>query len=109
MSECKYCNFLPDGDVPFGRKAIFLADRIKLPLVSIDSAICGKTSHMSKELEMTLEIGIYNTKAGPNMNLSLWSEELEETMESEANILGDILNADIDIKYCPMCGRKLKS
>jgi len=108
MSECKYCNFLPNGDIPDGRKSIFFSDSIKLPLITIDSVVCGENSHMSKELEMSLDIGIYNTEAGKQMGLSLWSNELQEVMATEANLSGDIFNTDIGIKYCPMCGRKLK-
>lgn len=109
MSECKYCNWLPNGDIPDEKESFFFSDSIKLPLITIDSVVCGENSHMSKELEMSLDIGLYNHRDEQQMSLSLWSNELAEALSTEDNIGGDIFNAKIGIKYCPMCGRKLKS
>ena len=109
MKECKYCNFEANGDIPEDRLDLIGAyDTIKLP-VKTDIVINGSKTTVEETVEMSICVdvsrGIKTNK--PILDLCLWSNEMQEELATDKNPLGDIYHAEIEINYCPVCGRKL--
>ena len=109
MKECKYCNFATNGDIPEDRLDLISAyDTIRLP-VKTDVTINAFETTVEKTIEMSVDVGIYNSLRTKShvLSLLLWSNEMQEELETDANPNGDIYSSEIEINYCPMCGRKL--
>lgn len=88
---CKYCHFLPNGDFADDRKDL-LHQKIKVPTEL-------KFEHGSLKIKNEIEYYLCVGQSSKSYKLALliFNNDNDELLT----------DASINIKYCPVCGRKL--
>lgn len=97
MGKCRYCHFEKNGDIPEDRKDL-IDKNVLFPFDFIENM------EIKKNIKVNVDLGIYSMaredKPCFGLSLKILNSD-DETYEKSYRY------AQIPIKYCPMCGRKI--
>ncbi len=88
MSECKFCNWLENGDFPEDREDLMFFRDIDIPI---------KEGHLVGQIYINEQVFIGRKNGKQTLGLLVWTDDMDE-----------VFSVDKEINFCPICGRKLK-
>ena len=90
MSKCKFCNWEENGDVPEDRRDIMFIKDITIPI---------KQKNLVGKMYVTAQIAISKENKKQTLGLFIWDDENENEIF--------LCDKQVEINFCPMCGKKL--
>lgn len=90
MKECKFCNWLENGDFPEDRKNFIDLQDMTIPI---------KQGNLSGEMYISAQVFIGRKNGKQTLGLFMWDDyNIDQT---------ELCAEELPINFCPMCGRIL--